>query len=196
MKKGLMSPPEHELEMIRETLTGLYANEYHLATALALNRGLSGAIRILSTNDEINTSFIETADGHCYRANGRFSEDEIRKRFNKSNWPPEQIDEEGVLEFLCKNNYTPDLVNQHALRVGIMLEMIHPDWPWENRPSEKINKYLEALTELSQEHGIWLVDPSMGQRPLIGFTHGDEAGYQVTPTINGDCFHLNRVFKR
>ena len=196
----LVPPSDFERKFLQEQLDMFYIGKgtNHLSVALALSRGLNANIRLLNKDGELVHSFVEDGRGQCYDASGCCDEAEVKKKFcNEADWPPEHIDTDGFVSHFEHTFVVHTLLESHATKVGLILETLYPNWPWEKPPSSRVEKYLEGLAELSRQHGLWLVTPSAGLRPQVGFAHEEEAlGYTAALTEVGSGLLLSRVYRR
>lgn len=87
-------------------------------------------------------------------------------------------------------------VNEYAVnRAAQLAEVVWPELALlaEARRS-RYQRFVEALEALSREHGIWVRSPlpAAHHRPCLAEGEGDELGYDMQPSIEGNAYLFDR----
>lgn len=173
-------------KLLRDFLAAtIHGNCYHFA--IAMHRGLGWPIVGLVQNREIIHAGVKSpGDEKFWDGRGALSRKEFIEPFACDYLRFSDITEEDLA--ISKN------FSEHA--VEILLEkaqLAWPELPWKVETfQEKIIAFAKELKELSQKHGIWICASLPNGPPVIFKGEGDELGYRLTLSVEGNAFMINR----
>jgi len=158
------------------------------AFAIALHRYTGLPLVGLIDQDTIRHAAVRCPeDGMLFDARGKVSEEEFREPFSKSPCCMlDSIEEKDLTEIRPVHETT---IERAALTAG----MLWPDLPW-NKTSflSRVRAFAKDLEEISCKHGIWIRAIVPGSPPILTQAFGDEGGYDVRPTLDGQAFTIDR----
>ena len=81
-------------------------------------------------------------------------------------------------------------------RASLTAEALWPELPWkEHTFQKKALSFMVDLEALCRKHGIWVRAPYPGTPIVLSNGCGDEKGFQISPTLDGQYF-FDRVIGR
>jgi len=176
--------PEYR-EATHSFLVGVCLEGGRYAFAIALSRGLGWPMVGLFHKDEIRLAAVSGPDGTLRDVVGLVNEAELGKQFGIYELRP--ITEEDLKTVEPIDEYLVQSILRKA-------QIVWPDLPWKPDISlrSKVDSFAKELEQLSRKHGFWIYGNFPTALPIITEEHGEEAGYELRPTMDGFSFFFNR----
>ncbi len=163
---------------------------YAFATAMhdAFDWPLVG---LVGTDRVVYHAGVKAPDGRLFDARGFVSTDNFAKPFGI---PCAYTLEPVGLDQLIRDR-EPEHVRRHSVMMARrMAEAVWPDMPWKDSALIRARRFCDALEALSREHGFWIRGPYAAARPHLSEACGEEDGYGLRPTDDGQSFTIDRRF--
>lgn len=178
----------------RDSLNDLYLATYLdgacYPLAIALHQGLGWDILGLMVGNIIRHACVINPEGKLFDARGFVEEKDFGEPFGYSlPYPLKKISVDDLLK-------TDGLETGAAFKVASarrMAEILYPKLPWKESFAKRAEAFADDLETLSQKHGLWVIGRIPGQAPLLAPHVGDEKGYALSPTADGNMFSINRL---
>lgn len=172
---------------IRNLIKAAYLDGECYAFAIAMHQNLGWAIHGLIVKGEIRHVFVCDHQGVIYDARGKIERADLGKPFGVTE--PYDIRVVTVEEL---QGVHP--VSDHAIElVARMAQALWPELPWkETAYISRIKAYFDAIEAVSREHGFWIY--GVDKHPFIADGVGDEYGYAMQPTVDGQtCSFCRKI---
>jgi len=180
------------LEVLRNTAQSVYLDGECYAFAIALKRGLGWPLAGLMEGDTIRHAMAYGISHKLYDVRGGFAQDDPKLGQPFSLRPPyqlRQIKEEQLRQVRPVHERTI----RHARKLA---EIIWPNWPWRSASSAhaRMTAFLDDLESISRRHGVWVraAIPNPAMWPHLSEHEGDESGYTLYPTEDGQGYIFDR----
>jgi len=174
-------------DLFKSVISGCLDGECY-TLAIVLSRGLGLPMVGLMQGDVIRHAVIRNPDGTFWDARGAVNEEELGKPFGIS--PPydlKSITEEDLFAVKPITQITIDFILGAA-------QAIWPSLPWRVQSlKDKVISFASELEALSRKHGFWIYGSTPTMLPAIAQGQGDEVGYQLSTTIDGLTYMINRI---
>lgn len=174
-------------DLFKALISGCLDGECY-ALAIALSRGLGLPIIGLMQGDVIRHAVIRNPDGTFWDARGAVSEKNLGHPFGIS--PPydlKLISEEDLFAVKPITQITIDFILGAA-------QAVWPHLPWKIQSlKDRVTSFTSELEALSRKHGLWIYGSIPTMLPAIAQGQGDETGYQLSTTIDGLTYTINRI---
>ncbi len=164
---------------------GTYLEGECYAFAIALHRAFGWSMVGLMQGKVIRHALVRQPDGIYRDARGEVEQAEIGEPFG--------VREPYVFRVVSESDLkSVRPVYEHVIATATTLgEIVWPDLPW-NGMAKKAVAFADELEALSRKHGIWIRAAVPAARPVLSEQFGEEAGYTVSPSVNGGGFFLER----
>lgn len=157
--------------------------------AVALYRGLSWPIVGLTDGVEIVHVGVKSPEGKIWDGRGEVSEEEFGKPFTKNHY--------AICDVAEKELLATGKVREHM--VEIFLRIAQENWPelsWKQvTRRERVIAFADELEALSRKHKLWICGTVPAMLPVIFEGYGDEAGYEIKLSSDGNAYMINRKLR-
>lgn len=153
--------------------------------AVMMHRNLGWPLVGLIENFQIIHVGVKSPDGKYWDGRGGLSQTDFIKPFKKDCLEFEYIEESDLISHKISDRV-----------VGIFLEkaqLLWPELPWKKPTDlEIIEFFAKDLEELSRKYRLWIGSPTSSGPSVIFKGIGDETGYELTLSEDGNAFFINR----
>ena len=157
---------------------------YEFASALSGGLGwdMCGLITGTSANPTIRHVVAKSRDGKFWDVRGLVRQNDIGRPFGIKELSLRPV----TLEELRRVRPVEDLAIERA---SLTAQALWPKLPWRKDAfSAKVLKFMDDLERLCRSHGVWIRAPYPTAMPVICQAFGDEAGFSLSPTGDGQYF--------
>jgi hypothetical protein len=187
------TPEEHDL--LQDAYQRLFLDGECYAFALALHQGLGWPlVGLIKSYDEkskrsnlIWHAGVRSPGGRIHDARGFLTDDEFGGYFLS---PPFTIREILPNELYATRPIEPNVIG----RARRHAETLWPQLPWIDTFVMRVTAFADDLEELSRKHGLWICHGVPADPPRVYTGGGDEGGYRVRPTMDGNTYTITRYF--
>lgn len=195
---GIMPIKIHSLDkesknILKEWLLRSFLDGECYAFAEALNEGLGWPMYGLIQEDRVvRHAVLKLSDTMFFDARGEISASDLFKPFgHKTEFEIEEI----TSADLARDGESKEVRLHSIATARKFAEAIWPNLPWKDSLAKQVSKYLAALEEIDEIHGFCIRAPYPAARPVVEVRHGDETGYAIRLTEDGQKFTFDRTFK-
>lgn len=180
-------------ESDRRELVNLYEERFlHgecYAFAIALHRKLGWDIVGLMKDGIPEHVVLKTFMGQFFDARGPVTEPELFSEYPRTAHTLQTVSEE--LLYKVRGDVAEEAI-AHAI---VFAEAAWPSLPWGATRAHRMHVFLDALEQLSKQHGIWIYGTTVTSRPLLEIA-ADAEGYTLHPLFDGKTFALERRIRQ
>jgi hypothetical protein len=178
-------PEDHE--MLHDLFRGVFLEGECYAFAMALNQGLGWPMVGLMKGDVIWHAGVRSLEGRIHDVRGYVTEDEFGGYFLS---PPFNL-----REITADELYATRPVDDYTIkRARQLAEVLWPELPWIESHAMKVKAFADELEALSRKYGFWICAGVPADPPRLFTGAGEEGGYIVRPTMDGQAHTINRYF--
>jgi hypothetical protein len=156
--------------------------------AIALHRNLGWPIVGLTDNLRIIHAGVISPEGKIWDGRGEVSkEDFVRPFLFDDSFEVREVTEEMLLATGTVDDFGVEFILKKA-------QTVWPELPWKHgRYEDRIIAFADELEALSRKHGLWVAGAFPATLPIIFEGDGDEVGYEVQQTPDGNAYTINRM---
>lgn len=177
------NPSDHR--MLHDLCRGIFLEGECYAFAIALHQGLGWPMVGLMRDGVIWHAGVRNPYGRIHDARGSLTEEGFCEYFDGSPSDIRGID----IQELYAQRPVSELSIRRARRSA---ELLWPDLPWRDMTALKVRAFAEELESVCRKHGFWIVGALPTALPRLFKGQGDEGGYEIRPTVDGNAFTIDR----
>jgi len=160
--------------------------------AVALHRGLGWPlVGVMSGNPAgviIRHALAQSPDGKFWDIRGPVKKSEIGTPFGIASEPVLQpVTEEDLRK--TRKTFGHSISDEAIEHASLVAEGLWPELPWRKETFQKrVLAFMDELETLCKKHEVWIRAPYPAARIVVGKAYGDEKGFRISPTLNGQYF--------
>lgn len=174
-------------DSLHRMATCIYLDGQCYEFAVALHRGLGwkmvGLITGSVVGPVIRHVLVESPDGKLWDVRGVVPLAEIGKPFNVDKVALEYVMTEEKLKAVRP-------ISEEAIeRASLVAEALWPELLWRTNTFQgRALWFMSDLESLCRRHGVWIRAPYPVAQIVLGKAYGDEEGFRISPTMDGQYF--------
>ena len=176
---------EEDHKMLYDAYRCIFLEGECYAFAMALNQGLGWPMVGLMKGNVIWHAGVRSPDGRIHDVRGLLMEEEFGTYFG--------LPASAIREITSDELYATRPVHEFTIkRARNLAEVLWPDLPWIESSAARVTAFADELEALCRKHGFWICAGVPADPPRLFPSFGEEGGYEVSPTIDGLAYTINR----
>ena len=175
------------LRSLRGLATGIYLDGQCYEFAVALHRGLGWQMFGLMEGKTIRHAILESEPLKFWDVRGPLKPTDIGKPFGMVTPSLQRITEKDL-------HKVRPVFDEAVERASLVAQAMWPDLPWKaGTLQSRALGFIDELEKLCRKHKIWIRAPWPAAQIVLCAAHGDEKGFTVAPTLDGQYFIDRRL---